>query len=183
MTQKLLILLMIVSLWACNSQPEIEKAGQELKKIQKKFKNVTAEDLAADKRMMDMTIPDMTPKAIRIPKELADHPLARLSEPEDVQIIRYLKIHDMEGTCYSDKKDSHDYRICAELIKEAMKKCSDAGISTTEADFRNRAFIEHEKKLLVKHRHVKSRMTRKESMEYSGRCSERLEKFKNGEKI
>lgn len=178
--RKFILLFIALSLWACNSTPEIEKVKNEI------FKKPTAEDIAAENRQLaNTTMPDIAavknPDDIKIVtgKELDGHPLAGLDKPEDEKIIKYLKIQTMEWTCWSDRKDRLE--DCEKLITEAIKKCADAGMSTTRADFKNRAFIERQMRVLEKQKAVKSTMHGPKSTKYFLQCSDRLEKFKKGE--
>jgi hypothetical protein len=176
----LMMILMVVSFWACESSSEAEKVI---------FRKPTAEELAADLRKADTTkIPDITkaagpPEEIKIitPKQLKNHPLVALDKPEDENIIRYLRIDNMDWTCAEGEKR---YRQdCEDYIKEAIKKCAAAGIKTTEKDFRNRAFIERQMQVLEKQKRIERTMHGTKAFRYMSHCAERLKSFKKGELI
>lgn len=179
--KKLLAILMMLSFWACDGsqQSDAEKIN---------IAEPSAKDLAADERKADMTIPDMTkapgsPDEIKITtsEKLQNHPLAALDKPEDQQIIKYLNIHNMVWAC---KPGESQYRQdCKNYIADAVKKCAAAGIKTTEADFRNRAFIERQAQVLEKHKRLNRSKRGAEGLKYTAQCAERLKRFQKGELI
>lgn len=103
-----------------------------------------------DKKMMALDVPDFSNSKAKINQkdsnlmDLKNHPLSAYFNPEDYRIMNYF------GQLYyhCDQDKPHRKHQCDQKIKQAIIKAEKAGISVSENDFRNPAFLRKQLEVL-----------------------------------